>query len=93
MIHPVCGVVVVVEVLVAPEVSLDDFPGSDAVAAGAVLAVSVSLSVIYFFLSPCESVLARFVCRFAVAECGAQVVAVRAGQWTVTDKAFDVFGC
>ena len=93
VVHPVRAVVVVVVVLVAPEVSLDDLSGSDAVAAAAVLAVSVSLSRIYLFLSSCESVLARFVCRFAVAECGAHVVAVRAGPWTFADEAFNVIGC
>ena len=93
MIHPVRGVVVVVVVLVAPEVSLDDFSGLDAVAAAAVLAVSVALSLIYLFLSAGESVLAGFVRRFAVAECGAHVVAVRAGPWTFADKAFDVVLC
>ena len=46
VVYPVRGVVVVVVVLVAPEVSLHDFSGSDAVAAAAVLAVSVALSVI-----------------------------------------------
>ena len=93
VVYPVRGVVVVVVVLVAPEVSLDDFSGSDAVAAAAVLAVVVSLSMIPGFLSSCESVLASFVCRFAVAECGAQVVAVRAGPWTFADEALNVFGC
>ena len=93
VVNPVRGVVVVVVVLVAPVVSLDDLSGLDAVAAAAVLAVSVSLSRIYLFLSSCESVLTRFVCRFAVTECGAQVVTVRAGPWTFADKAFDVIGC
>ena len=92
VVHPVRGVVVVVEVLVAPIVSLDDLSGSDAAAAAAVLAVSVSLSLIPLFLSSCESVLARFVCCFAIAECSAQVVAVRPGPWTFADKTFNVFG-
>ena len=97
VVHPVCGVVVVVEVLVAPEVSLDDFSRLDTVAAAAVLTVSVTLSLIYFFWlsNPfCESLLlARSECRFAVAECGAQVVAVRPCPWTFADEAFDIIGC
>ena len=93
MVQPVGGVVVVVVVLVAPVVSLDDLSGLDAVAAAAVLAVSVSLALIDLFLSSGESLLAGFVRRFAVAECGAHVVAVRAGPWTFADIAFDVVLC
>ena len=99
----------VVVVLVAPEVSLDDFSRLDTVAAAAVLTVSVPLSLIYFFwssyasdqaisliyffLSSCESILARFERRFAVAECSAQVVAVRPCPWAFADEAFDIIGC
>lgn len=32
-------------------------------------------------------------CGLAVAECGAQIVAVRSGDWTFTDEAGDIFGC
>ena len=95
VVHPVGGVVVVVVVLVAPEVSLDDLSRLDAVAPAAVFALAVAVSlVVSFLLSSGESVVhARFVGRFAVAECGAQVVAVGARPGTLPDKAFDVVGC
>ena len=89
VVHEVCGVVVVVVVFVAPEVALEDLAGLDAVAAGCVLAVAVAG----------RDDLARFegghafVGGFAVAECGAGVVAVGAGERAFADEAGDVFGC
>ena len=89
VVHEVGGVVVVVVVFVAPEVALEDLAGLDAVAAGCVLAVAVAGGE---DLSSFE-VGHAFVGRFAVAECGARVVAVGAGEGAFADEAGDVFGC
>lgn len=107
------GVVVVVEVFVAPEMSLYDFAGLKAVAAGGHLAVVSAVGYVGTF-SWCEvrysglAVVISIVDGYhswirsgcdirkgglAVAECGAQIVAVRAGDWTFTDEAGDIIGC
>ena len=89
VVQEVGGVVVVVEVLPAPEVSLEHFPGPDPVAARRVLAVFGAVVEVKCFL-PRHQLRQR---GFAVAECGAQVVAVGAGDWTFADEAGDVVRC
>lgn len=73
----------VVEVFPVPEMSLYDFARLKAVAAGRDLAVAIS------------GVKSGYEVRqggFAVAEVAAQVVAVRAGEWTFTMEARDEVG-
>ena len=89
VVHEVGGVVVVVVVFVAPEVALEDLAGLDAVAAGCVLAVAVAGGE---DLSSFE-VGHAFVGCFAVAERGARVVAVGAGEGAFADEAGNVFRC
>lgn len=89
VVQEVGGVVVVVEVFVAPEMPLDDFAGLDAIAAGGAFAVAQSI----ILISWCDFRRGVRQGGFAVAECGAQVVAVRAGDWTFADESGDECGC
>lgn len=77
----------VVEVLVAPEVALDQFAGPQAVAAGRALSVAVPAwpDAVAWRKAGVEG-------GFAVAECRAQVVAVGVREGPVADEAGDRFG-
>ena len=82
MVQEVGGVVVVVEVFVAPEMSLQDFAGFNANAVGGAFARGE-------ICSRCDVSL----CGLAVAKCGAQVVAGGARDRSFADEAGDPVGC
>lgn len=82
VVQEVGGVVVEVVVLVAPEVPLQHLAGLDADAVGGAFAGGK--------VRPRDDVGHG---GFAVAECGAQVVAVGAGDWSFADEAGRPFGC
>lgn len=81
VVHKVGGVVVVVEVFVAPDMSLDDLAGLDAIAAGSASAILASRYEV------------GLQGRFAVAVRGAEVVAIRTGDWAFADETFDGLCC
>ncbi len=108
VVEEVGSVVVVVEIFVAPVMSLNDFARLDAATALAVLALAVSVagSLSPFDAATAPAVLAVAVSVadslsrfdgingcFAIAERGAQVVTVRAGEWALADVTRNPVGC
>lgn len=86
VVEEVGGVVVVVEVFVAPEMAFQEFVGLDTAGANGVFARVISILWIASWYEVRHG-------GFAVAECGAQIVAVRAGDWSFADEAGNVIRC